>query len=522
MPRRALKRFRRGIALVVLTLFLAGFTDFRGFAPAQFTAHALAHLQFTPSFIALTAGTTLAAGFVFIIVLTLLLGRVYCSTLCPLGLLQDAVARIASWLRPRRKPLPFRSGSRWLRYGMLAATVLAILGGAGAIAYTHADPYSNFGRIASGLFRPLVVVANNALVAPASALGISWLYRVEPPWPGPGVLLPASFVLALVVLLAARRERIYCNTLCPVGTVLGLIARVSAFRLTIDRAACNKCAKCLRTCKAQCLDLRSGTIDASRCVACLNCVAACPEHGIRHGFAWKRRSRRAPSPVVQPPSADPQRRAFIAGAATLLLAPATAVRAATATVAPLPPRAPATPPGSGSVARFLELCTGCQLCVSACPTHVLQPAFLEYGFAGLMKPRLDFEKAFCNYDCLRCGEVCPTGAILLLPLADKQLTSVGVARFTQSRCIVDKDGTDCAACSEHCPTKAVETVPFRENLRLPQVNEDLCIGCGACEYACPVRPERAIAVAARPKHTRATKAVDTAPARKPTTGNFPF
>jgi ferredoxin len=521
--RRHLKPLRVTIALLVLGAFTAGFADFRGVAPVRQLAHWLAELQFMPALIACTAGGSLAVVLAVLLLGTLLFGRVYCSTLCPLGLMQDAVARIADWLTPRCHALPFKRGNRWLRYGTLAVVAVMITGGAGSFAFTHGDPYSNFGRIVSGLFRPLLAAANNLLVAPANLLGMQQIYRVEPPWPGLAILVPAVIELALVAGLAAWRRRIYCNTLCPVGIVLGVLARWSAFRLTIDREACTKCAACLRGCKAQCLDLRRGVIDASRCVMCLNCLDACREPGLGIEFAWKRPERSAaPAPLPTVQTADPQRRAFVAGMATLALTPAAAIRAAVATAPAAAPRAPVTPPGSGGTARFLERCTACQLCVSACLTQVLRPAALEYGFAGFMKPRLDFEKAYCNYDCHRCGEVCPTGAIALLGVAEKQITSVGTARFEQSRCIVETDGTDCAACSEHCPTKAVDTVPFRGNLRLPKVNEELCIGCGACEYACPVRPQKAIVVSARAEHIRARKSPETKPAEKRPTADFPF
>jgi ferredoxin len=518
MSRRLLKPLRLAIGLLVLLAFTAAFVDFRGAGPLQRPGQLLAHVQFMPAFVALVTGATvLGLGCLVVLLLTLLFGRVYCSTLCPLGLLQDAVARLARWFRLRRRPLLYRPAVNGLRYGVLAVAALAVAGGASVLTYAHGDPYSNFGRIASGLLRPLAAALNNAFVGPAAAFGLSGLYRVEVPWPGPGILVPAVLMLLLVAGLAAWRERIYCNTLCPVGTLLGLVSRHAAFRLVIDRTACTKCASCLRACKAQCLDLRAGVIDASRCVACFNCLSACPEQGLGYEFAWARTPAAAGSASLPAPSAvtGPTRRAFLAG--TLALAPAV-LRAATP-LAPAPePRAPVAPPGAGGTERFLARCTACQLCVSACLTGVLRPASVEYGFAGFMKPRLDFEKSFCNYDCRRCGEACPTGAIANLPLADKQLTSIGVARFNQELCVVETEGTDCAACSEHCPTKAVETVPFRDNLRLPRVDDDLCIGCGACQYACPVRPQRAITVEARPTHTRAKRAETEQPAVRPVSG----
>ena len=523
MRRRHLKPLRVAVALVFLAGLTAAFADFRGLVPARL-GHWLAAVQFTPSLLALGSGAAALFVFAGLIGVTLAFGRVYCSTVCPLGLLQDAIARIAAWLRPRRRLLPFRPGSIWLRYGSLVAAILTIAGGAETIAYAHADPYSNFGRIVSGLFRPLLAAANNTLVTPAAALGLGWLYRVPPPWPGLAVLVPAAIMLALVAGLAVWRERIYCNTLCPLGTLLGLLARGSAFRLALDRSSCTRCAECVRVCKAQCLDLRTGAIDASRCVACFNCVTACPEQGVGYRLAWTRRSA-VPVPA-SPPSAGPSRREFLAATTTALAAAAGASRlfAATATGGPPPQNSSRaiSQPGAAGVGRFLERCTACQLCVSACPTHVLQAASVEYGFAGFMKPRLDYTAAFCNFDCRRCGEVCPTGAIARLDLADKQVTRIGLARLDLEKCIVKTKGTDCAACSEHCPTKAVDTIPYGENLRLPQVTDDLCIGCGACEYACPAQPQKAISVAGRWRHERAVRRVE-GKAKDPRKQNdFPF
>lgn len=172
--------------------------------------------------------------------------------------------------------------------------------------------------------------------------------------------------------------------------------------------------------------------------------------------------------------------------------------------------------------RFLERCTSCHLCVAACPTHVLQPALLEYGLAGLLKPRLDYTSAFCNFDCVRCGEVCPDGAIERLALAEKHVTQIGVADFHRARCIVITNGTDCAACSEHCPTKAVSTEPYGDNLRVPVLDQDACIGCGACEYACPAAPVKAIRVTGRRQHGRARRRTEARAVAPATTADFPF
>lgn len=588
MPRHWLKLSRAALAIAVLALATAAFVDFRGSVPTRL-GHALASVQFVPAAIALATGASATLAAVAILVATLAVGRIYCSALCPLGLLQDAVARIAGWLRRKPLLLRFARPATWVRQLFLWGTVAAIAAGWSGLTLALLDPYSIFGRIASMFFRPVVTVVNNWFVGPANAAGIDALYRVPPQWAAVGALaLPAALAL-LIAILAASRGRLYCNSICPVGTLLGLASARSAWRLEIDRALCRKCGDCLRVCKAQCIDLRTATIDNSRCVACYNCIGACDELGIHHRFKWKpesgnRRqetgsrkpengSRKPETRIPKPDNGDhkgeypatlapvtqnhtpdttpprgPSRRTFITvaaaaiGSAAAARATASGVGALIDTAAapksltpdlpfadnqpPEPPtpfgRSSISPPGSGGIARFLDRCTACQLCVSACPTHVLQPAFLQYGFAGFMKPHLDFNLSFCNFECHRCAEVCPDGAIPPMPLAEKKLTRLGIAHIDYRKCIVKANGTDCAACSEHCPTQAVSTVPFSANLRLPQMHPELCIGCGACEYACPVRPQRAITVQAHAVHDRASRKVE-ARATAPTPGDeFPF
>jgi ferredoxin len=543
MLNRRLKLFRVVLALAMFAGLTAALVDFRGAFPSRI-GHWLASAQFVPSLSALVTGASVALGAGIILVVTLAAGRVYCSAICPLGILQDAIARVAS-LWPGRKQ-PQRRYTRpvtWLRQTVLWATVAGVVAGWAGVTLAWLDPYSGFGRIASALFRPVLILANNLIVGPGNAIGLRSLYRVDPHWAAAGVLAASAFLLVLLVVLVVWRGRLYCNTICPVGTLLGLIARRAAFRMQIEKSACTKCAACLRICKAHCIDLRSGAIDFSRCVACYDCIGACEHDGIGYRFAWghaQTAGATVPRPAIPAPSgtvSDPARRAFIAGAATAVvvslgasarLRAAPFARDSAPTGTGDPNRAgtgshPRTicPPGSGGINRFLDRCTACQLCVSACPTHVLQPAWVDYGFSGLMKPRMDYTTAFCNFTCRVCGEVCPSGAITLLDLAEKQVTQIGEAQFDESKCIVKVKGTDCAACSEHCPTKAVYTVPYGDNLRLPKVNRDLCIGCGGCEYACPAQPEKAITVASRRNHGRAQRPVEQK-AAPPPAGDFPF
>ncbi|MFA6289051.1 MAG: 4Fe-4S binding protein [Opitutaceae bacterium] len=530
MTRRLLRHLRIVVALAVFVGFTAAFSDFRNLVPDGLGSW-LASTQLVPSLMMLATGVAFSAGCLLVLLLTLAVGRVYCSALCPLGILQDIISRSAGFLRLKKPLLPHARPFTKLRWSFLGGTTLAVLAGWGALALALLDPYSNFGRIAAGLFRPLITLANNSVVTSANAIGLRSVYRIDVHWAGAWALAVPVVILALVTIMAALRGRLYCNTVCPVGTLLGFVSRHAAFRLRIAPGACVKCGQCLRHCKAQCIDLRAGTIDASRCVACYDCINACDEAGIGYAFAWKPSPSAPARPDAGTPS-DPRRRTFLADAAAaaaavmmtgkLAGADTSAGENTSALVKTGQACGGVVPPGAANLGRFLDRCTACHLCISACPTQVLRPALLEYGLAGLLKPRLDYETAFCNFDCIRCGEVCPSGAILPLAPADKQAARIGVADFHSSRCIVVTNGTDCAACSEHCPTKAVSTEPYGNNLRLPVLNQDACIGCGACEYACPVRPVKAIRVTGLRRHGRAVKLIEKKPAARASGADFPF
>ncbi len=530
MPPKLLKWLRVAVALAVFAALVAALIDFRGLVPGKI-GRTLAEIQFVPSLVALITGASLSLACVIIAIVTLAAGRIYCSAICPLGILQDIIHRLAQW--PKFRSAPYSRPHTWLRQTFLWAAVAAAVAGFGGFALSLVDPYSNFGRIASDIFRPLVTLANNAAVGPADKLGWLGLFRVEPHWAGVGALALPGFVLLLVVVLTVWRGRLYCNTVCPVGTLLGWLSQRAAFRLQIDQAACRKCAACLRACKAQCIDLRSGSIDFSRCVACYDCMDVCDEHGINYRFAWARKKTISGSisPAMSGAVADPQRRTFLSQAIFGIAGVAGVSRVLAADdkqhhdhddTKPDHHSSVISPPGSSGVEQFLDRCTACHLCISECPTGVLQPAFLEYGLPGLMKPRMDFRVAFCNFDCRRCGEVCPDGAIDWLDLAAKHLVQIGEAHFDRDKCVVVTNGTDCAACSEHCPTKAVSTVPYGNNLRLPLVKNELCIGCGACEYACPVKPDKAIKVTGLRRHGWAKKIVEPKATLPKSSGDFPF
>lgn len=198
----------------------------------------------------------------------------------------------------------------------------------------------------------------------------------------------------------------------------------------------------------------------------------------------------APSEQASP-LPDQARRAFLAGSALGIIGMLAGCKPRDYTQNA--PTKTVLPPGAGSTERFLEKCTGCQLCIAACPNKVLQASFLEFGVQGFMKPRMDFSAKYCLFDCHECAKVCPTGAIRKMPIEEKQQVKIAEAELFLCRCLVPRNGVDCGACTEHCPTKALytieKTLPNGNVVRLPQLNPALCIGCGACEHACPVTYE---------------------------------
>jgi ferredoxin len=517
-----LKALRVVVSVAFFVAVASLFLDFgEGSAPL---ARSVLFLQFVPSVLQFVHTAALGAtGFLAVLVFTALFGRVYCSSVCPLGTLQDAVSRT---VRGRRS----RYGHRYVRprpavrYAILGATLLLLVPGS-VLMLNLLDPYSAFGRIMANLVRPVAIAANNLSAVLLEQFGIYALARQQ--W---GVVAPLSAgvalaTLALVTRLSARHGRLYCNFVCPVGTLLGLVSRASCLRIGIDARACTRCRRCEDVCKAGCIDLDALTVDASRCVSCFNCLASCPHGAMGYRNAWKR------SPA--PPTPDTGRRDFLMRSGMSLLGIAGVNETAPTmlqsrpTTVPEAVTTPVSPPGSVGIGRFSGICTACHLCVSACPTRVLTPSLLEYGSGKLMQPRLNNHAGFCNYDCTICSQVCPTGAILPIAPEEKRLTQLGVAHFIKDNCVVHTDKTSCGACSEHCPTKAVRMVPYENPLNkplvIPEVDPDICVGCGACEHACPTRPFRAIYVEGNAVHKRAKKPVvrKAAPAADDS-GDFPF
>ena len=486
---RKIRIVAAGLFFALITLLLLDFTG-----ALHVWLGWMAKIQFLPAVLALNFAVVAV-----LVVLTLLFGRVYCSVICPLGVLQDIISWLSGRRKGKKKRFTYKKEVKWLRYGLLVIFILLMVVGLNAVAILIA-PYSAYGRIATQLFAPLYGWCNNLMAAISAHFGSYAFYPVDVYIKSLPVFIVAAVTLVVLVILAWRGGRTWCNTVCPVGTTLGLLSRFSLFRPVIDTEKCINCGVCGKRCKASCIDTKNHKVDYSRCVTCFDCIENCHSGAIHYKPAWP--SSKSSKNI------DGTRRAFIAG--TALVAGAVTVEAkkkklaegvATLEGKAVPPRTVTpVPAGAGSRKHFYQHCTACQLCVSECPENVLRPSA---RLATLMQPEMHFDQGFCRVECNRCSQVCPAGAIRPVDsAADKSAIQIGHAVVIPENCVAVRDGVHCGNCARHCPTGAITLVPHpdKEKTRIPAVNVEQCIGCGSCEFHCPARPVSAIYVEGHEVH----------------------
>ena len=491
----------RKIRIILATVFFAGITllflDFTG------TIHCLtgwmAKIQFLPAVLALNV-----VVIVFLILLTLICGRIYCSVICPLGIMQDIIAWFGK--KAKKNRYAYSAAKNWLRYGMLAVFVAALVAGASSIVSLLA-PYSAFGRIASNLLAPVYGWCNNLLAWGAEQADSLAFYRTEVSTGGTLMVAVAAVTLVLLFILAWRNGRTYCNTICPVGTVLGFLSRWSWLKPVIDTSKCVNCRLCERNCKSACINTAEHSIDYSRCVACMDCINKCHSGAISYKHCAKPTAKKETAGKEE--NVDNGRRAFMTTAAALtataaLKAQKQKVDGGLAVIEDkkIPERKRhIVPAGALSAKNLAQHCTSCQLCVSACPNDVLRPST---DLMRLMQPEMSYERGYCRPECTRCSNVCPTGAIRPITVEDKTAIQIGRAVWIKKNCLPAIDGTACNNCAHHCPTGAIQMVPSdpdnEDSPKIPAINEAKCIGCGACENLCPSRPYSAIYVEGFERH----------------------
>ncbi len=509
----------RKIRILLAALCFIGITlllcDFTGITHAYLGY--LAKVQLLPAILAGNAAVIAA-----LVLLTLIFGRVYCSVICPLGVMQD----IFAWAGRRGKKknrfkYSWSPAKNVLRLVILIVMIASIALGFSALTALLA-PYSAYGRIASQFLAPLYALGNNLLAVWAEKRASYAFYPTEVWGKALGTVIVAAVTLVSLAVLAWKNGRTYCNTVCPVGTALGLLSQFAMLRPVIDKSKCTGCRLCERGCKAACINIKNKTIDRSRCVACFDCISNCRQGAISYKFSWGRKKDAAlkgagavgaaAHKAAADSSACPAsqgRRAFMAGAALL---GASALHAQSSklprqnalTLAAKNNPAPATritPPGSISLRNMHKRCIACQLCVQACPGNVLVPSMNPERF---MQPEMRYNETYCRPECNACSSVCPAGAIRPISLEEKSSTQIGHAEYHGELCIPVTVGDKCDNCARHCPAGAITMVDYTVSegvtVQVPSVDRSRCIGCGACQALCPARPKSAIRVEGHEVH----------------------
>ena len=457
---------------------------------------------------------------------TIIFGRWFCGWVCPVGTLHNMMT---AWRKSSAKArLTVGGYTKWQKskYYLLGGLLVSALLGLNLVGWF--DPFSFFYRSTAIVLYP---TANDGIKSL-----FTWIYQADP---GVGKarltvvtepiyevlrrhVLAASqphfygtFLIALIffaiLLLNLYRARFWCRYICPLGALLGVAAKNPIVRLQRNDEICNKCRLCVTDCQGGANpDIAEGW-RPSECFYCWNCHDSCPLHavtfhvdipgakGFTAPFQWLRNFFRSPRPMPL----DLKRRSLLvsgaAGIGAVLLVRSSAMGEASEFNPAL-----IRPPGAVGEDEFLSKCIRCGECMKVCPTNAIHPAMSEGGMAGLWTPVLKMRIGYCDYECTLCSQACPTHAIQKLVLEDKQKLCIGTAFFDRNRCLPYASARSCIVCEEHCPTpkKAIwfQEVPVMTpdgsyaTLKQPRLNPDLCIGCGICEYKCPISDERGVRI----------------------------
>lgn len=494
---RYLRIIRIIVAIVSLSLMTGLFVDY-GMTFLRIAGW-IAKIQFLPATMAFSLAT-----FIIWLIVTLCFGRIYCSTVCPLGVYQDICARLnrLGSIYDTRRAYHYQPQARKLRNIVLFIVVVSIFLGISFIT-TVIDPYSIYGRFCIDILRPLwgLILNLKAMIEGSPAVRIAFASAF-------GMSLTVV-VMIVISVLAFRNGRTFCNTICPVGTTLSYISRYSVFRFDINTDKCTQCRKCEQVCKLSCINLNDHVVDMSRCVVCFDCLPVCPNDAIHYTYTRHQLSiplmQKVRGPLAGSTAGmDAGRRTFMILGALTATSPIAAklnkvtgrIEAISLGQAPSSPLLAVTPPGIGSRREFLDRCTACGLCVAHCPQKVLVPSVSQYGLLRILHPVMDYDRSWCLYNCVKCANLCPTGALLPLTVKEKHRSRIGVAQVNRDLCISYSEKVKCGACASRCPVDAITMISSgeEEHGAYPVIAHDVCVGCGACQYICPSTPIKAIVV----------------------------
>jgi polyferredoxin/formate hydrogenlyase subunit 6/NADH:ubiquinone oxidoreductase subunit I len=459
----------------------------------------------------LVSGYHLIQGFWWalgLLIVTFFLGRIFCGFICPLG----TIHHVVSWFKPSLKGARMvranqKAPSQKVKYFLLITLLLAAIFGLNVVGLM--DPISLlFRSVALAIFPGLGVGLKELFDAMASSdikilnqLSYTAEVLVSPVF---GFGYPAyrmawfiGLIFLVILFLNRIRPRFWCRTLCPLGALLGLCSRVSILRLEKDDKKCTDCKLCTKRCQGAASPIPGQDWENAECVACFNCFNACPEDALAFKLRWSRQWNQRP---------DMGRRAVLGGLVAGFSLPL--LGKLDGQVHKVSDPRLIRPPGSLPEGDFLRLCQRCGLCMKVCPTNVINPTLAEAGMAGFWTPHLIMTQGYCEYTCTLCGSVCPTGAIKEITVKEKieRPIVIGSAYLDRGRCLPWSGNAPCIVCHEHCPTspKAIylndAIVPGPDDrplsVQLPHVDLKKCVGCGICEFKCPVKGRPAIRVIA--------------------------
>ena len=450
----------------------------------------------------LISGYQLIKGFLWgvgIIVVTLLLGRVFCGFICPFGTIHHATGAFKASLKgDSMVRANYKTPGQKIKYFNLFLLLIAAI----------------FGLNLAGMLDPIALLFRSVALAILPGLGVglrsmfdalaaSDIKLINLLSYGAEVLVSPIFgynhqafqsawfigILFLVILFLNRiRPRFWCRVLCPLGALLGLFSRFSVLRLEKYLDKCTRCNLCIKHCQGAASPRPDQNWETAECHMCFNCHNVCPEDALEFRFSW------TPKLTTKP---DIGKRALLGGLCAGIALPFLGRLDGQVDIVSDPRLI--RPPGSLPESRFLELCQRCGQCMKVCPTNVINPTLTEAGMAGFWTPHLIMTQGYCEYTCTLCGSVCPTGAIMEITAAEKiqRPIKIGSAYFDRGRCLPWSGNGPCIVCQEHCPTspkaiyliKDIVAAPDGKKLevQLPYVDLKRCVGCGICENKCPVR-----------------------------------
>lgn len=440
--------------------------------------------------------------------LTVSLGRFFCGWVCPMGTLNHVLSHKRLKVKETIRRNRYDTRQSW-KY--LAVVFLLVAAAFGLQVVGFLDPFSVLIRSFALALNPVFNWLVRATFFPLQALDWPWLNAVlepsfsflrrhvlsfEQPYFYQGLLIGLIFLA--IVLLNRFRRRFWCRFLCPLGAFLGLLSRFNFLRLKVNKETCTDCLMCSRSCEGACEPQSEESWLRTECMYCWNCIETCPSKSLSFGFGRASLGER---------TVDYGKREVVAsltaalGAVALLRIDPRKMEPYSSGVAVRESKrfnpALIRPPGAVDEDEFLKRCIKCGECMKVCIKNAIHPTLMEAGLEGLWTPYLKMQLGYCEYNCTLCGQVCPTQAIRKISMEEKHQVKIGLAFFDKNRCIPFSQGRDCIVCEEVCPTpkkaiwfEEVEVLDSsgenRIKVKQPHIDPHLCVGCGICEFVCPL------------------------------------